>query len=269
MDLTNFYQGCIRWATTSGIRLIIAIVVLFVGWKIINRALNTLNNFLLKKNVDKTLISFSHAFADLGLKFLLVVFLMDYVGIATTGIAALLASAGLAVGLALQGSLANFAGGVIILFLRPFKVSDFIECGNYSGVVERITIFYTHVLTPDNKEILIPNGTLSNGTLINYSSQPLRRVDLTFSIGYGDDIIKAKTILNSILEEHQLVLDSPESFVGVCEHAASSINIVVRAWCLSENYWTIYFDLLETVKIAFDNANISIPYPQMDIHMNK
>lgn len=269
LDITVIFDNILHWVSTSGVKLVFGLIGLWIGWKAVNKGLKALNTLLKKQNVDLTLVSFFHAFADIGLKVLLVVVFMGFVGIPTAGFAALLASAGLAVGLALQGSLSNFAGGVIILLLRPVQVGNYIETSSYQGTVEKIGIFYSHLVTADNKEVLIPNGALANGSLINYSSKPLRRVDLTFSVGYNDDILKVKTILNKIVDNNTLILKDPAPFVAVSEHAASSINFIVRAWCDTENYWIVHFDLLETVKIEFDNNNISIPYPQMDLHMQK
>ena len=269
MDITTIFDKILNWISTSGLKLVLGLIGLWIGFKVINKVLKTLNSLLKTQNVDLTLVSFFHAFADISLKILLVIAFMGFVGIPTAGFTALLASAGLAVGLALQGSLSNFAGGVIILLIRPFKVGDYIETSSYQGKVEKISIFYSHLVTTDNKEIMIPNGALANGSLINYSSKPLRRVDLTFSVGYDEDVIKVKNILTDIINRHPLILKEPESFIAINEHAASSINFIVRVWCKNEDYWQVHFDLLEKVKLKFDNEGISIPYPQMDLHMHQ
>ena len=268
-DLSKMYEKLLSWITTNGFKLVIGLILLYIGWKIINKVIKILANIMKSRNVDPTFTSFAEAFSEVSLKVLLVITLMSYVGFDIAGLAALIASAGLAVGLALQGSLSNFAGGVIILLLRPFRVNDFIEASGYSGTVERITVFYTHLVTPDNKEILIPNGTLANGSLINYSSKDTRRVDLVFSVGYDDDIIKVKNVLWDIINKNELILKTPEAFVGISQHAASSIDFTVRVWTKQEDYWKVHFSLLEEVKLRFDEENITIPYPQMDVTLTK
>ena len=182
INAERFIEKLLEWASTKGIRLAIGIVILIVGWKLVKKLLSILNAVLEKKEVDRTLASFLDAVLNISLKVLLCIVVMEYVGIATAGLAALLASAGLAVGLALQGSLSNFAGGVIILVMRPFQIGDYIESSSHSGTVEKIELFYTHLITPDNKAIMIPNGALSNSTIVNYSSKDTRRVDLVFGV---------------------------------------------------------------------------------------
>lgn len=267
LALEEIVNTLIIWATTKGIKLMIGVIVLVIGWKVIKRVLTIMNGALEKKNVDITLLSFLDTFVNIALKIILIVVVMGYVGVETTGIAAMVASAGLAVGLALQGSLSNFAGGVIILLVRPFNVGDFIEAAGHAGIVEKISIFHTYLVTPDNKQILIPNGNLANGSVINYSTKELRRVDLTFAVGYGEDIIKVKSILNNIIRRNELIIDEPEPFVGVSSHAESSVEFVVKVWCNNLDYWNIYYGLLEEVKIKFQEENIEIPYPQMDVHL--
>lgn len=267
LDLEEIANDLIIWATTRGIKLLIGGVALVIGWKIIKNILKIMNTTLEKRSVDITLLSFLDAFVNIALKLILLVVVMGYVGIETASIAAMIASAGLAVGLALQGSLSNFAGGVIILLVRPFNVGDFVEASGYAGVVEKISIFHTYLATPDNKQILIPNGNLANGSIINYSVKELRRVDLTFSVSYGENIAKVKSILNNIIERHELIIKEPEPFVGVSAHKDSSIELVVKVWCNNLEYWNIYHGLLEEVKIKFDEENIEIPYPQMDVHL--
>lgn len=255
----------IQWMTTSGIKLVIALVILIVGWKLIKKFIKSFMKILKNKNFDPSVSTFLEAFMEIALRVVLIISLLEYIGFNLAGLTAVVASAGLALGLALQGSLSHFAGGVLILILRPFKVGDYIESSNYSGTVEKISIFYTYLVTGDNKEVLIPNGKLANGSLINYSTKDTRRVDLTIGIGYEDDLIMAKNILYNILRGHNLILNEPEPFVAVCEQADSSLNFTVRAWAKRTDYWTVKFDLLETIKLRFDEEGINIPYPQMDL----
>lgn len=257
----------LAWVLSDGIKLIIGLLVLSIGWKLIKKVIKVMNALMEKKEVDHTLKNFLDAFVDIVLKILLVVIVMEFVGIKTTGIAALFASAGLAVGLALQGSLANFAGGVIILLIRPFNVGDYIEGAGQSGTVEKISIFYTYLTTPDNKQILIPNGSLANNTVVNYSAKDTRRVDLVFGASYDDDIFKVKRILTEVVEANELILKNPKAFISISEHGASSINFAVKVWCKNSDYWNVYFGLLEKVMVRFNEENISIPYPQMDVHL--
>ncbi|WP_373599270.1 mechanosensitive ion channel family protein [Paraclostridium bifermentans] len=270
MNLETVVNNFITWITTSGVRLVIGLILLWIGLKLVKKFEKHFSNFLENKKVDTTLVRFLDSLVGYGLKILLFITVLGYWKIELTGFAALVASGGVAIGLALQGSLSNFAGGFIILLLRPFKVGDYIETGSYQGTVEEIGLFYTKLATVDNKLILIPNGGLSNGSLVNYSAKPKRRVDLTFGVGYESDLTHVKAVLTDILSKHKLIIDDPAApFVGVSAHSASSVDFVVRAWCKSEDYFTIYFDLLEEVKIRFDQEGISIPYPQMDLHLKK
>ncbi len=267
MSLEKFLEKIVNWATTDGIKLIIGIFLLWIGWKLAKKIVNILNKALERRNVDVTIRSFLDTFLEVILKGLVVLVVLEYVGIKTTGVAALVASAGVAIGLALQGSLSNFAGGLVILLIRPFNVGDYVEGVGHNGVIEKIGMFYTHMVSVDNKLILVPNGTLANGSIVNYSAKELRRVDLTFGVGYEQDILKVKRVLSNIVEAHDLILKTPEPFIALSNHGDSAINFVVRVWVNNSDYWKVHFDLLESVKVAFDNEDISIPYPQMDLHI--
>lgn len=267
MSLEKFLGKIVNWATTDGIKLIIGIFLLWIGWKLAKKIVNILNKTLERRNVDVTIRSFLDTFLEVILKGLVVLVVLEYVGIKTTGVAALVASAGVAIGLALQGSLSNFAGGLVILLIRPFNVGDYVEGAGHNGVIEKIGMFYTHMVSVDNKLILVPNGTLANGSIVNYSAKELRRVDLTFGVGYEQDILKVKRVLSNIVEAHDLILKTPEAFIALSNHGDSAINFVVRVWVNNSDYWKVHFDLLESVKVAFDNEDISIPYPQMDLHI--
>lgn len=269
LDVTSLSDKLIDWAMTNGFKLVIGLIVISIGFKVIKKIVKHFIAFLEKRQVDVTLIKFLKSFTIGALKVILVVFVFGYWGMELSGVATIIASAGVAIGLALQGSLSNFAGGFIILILRPFKVGDYIEAAGYNGAVEQIGVFYTHLATPDNKVILIPNGILSNGSLTNYSAKDTRRVDLTFGVGYEADILHVRRVLKEIVKNHKLIINYPEPFVGICEHGSSSVNFAVRVWCKTEDYWTIYFDLLEEVKVRFDEEEIRIPYPQMDLHLKE
>ena len=269
MNLEQFLNKIITWATTEGIKLIIGLLLLWLGWKLAKKVVNIMSKTLEKRNVDATVSSFLDTFVEVVLKGIVIYIFLEYVGIKTTGIAALVASAGVAIGLALQGSLSNFAGGVIILLIRPFNVGDYIEGSGHTGVIEKIGMFYTHMTTVDNKLILIPNGNLANGSIVNYSAKELRRVDLTFGVGYEQDVLKVKRVLSNIVDAHDLILKTPEPFIALSAHGDSAVNFVVRVWVNNSDYWKVHFDLLEAVKVKFDEEKISIPYPQMDLHIRK
>lgn len=265
--LNNILNTVINWATTAGLRILIALVLLFVSFKVVNAVARKIQKSGEKGKLDKTLArTFAYIF-KLALKCLIVICLIGFVGIDTSGLAALVVSLGACVGLALNGALSNLAGGILIILTRPFRVDDFIEAQGYSGTVEDIHITTTKVRTPDNKVVYIPNGPLSSGTIVNYSVKDTRRVDFTFSIGYGDDFEKAKAIVMDICTSHELVLEDPAPFVRVSSHGSSSIDLVTRVWVKSDDYWTVNFDILEAVKKAFDKEGIEIPFNQLDVHV--
>jgi small conductance mechanosensitive channel len=248
----------------------LAILTLVVGMYIINTFVRFLKRTLKKRDVDPSLIPFTSSLANVGLKSMLLISVASMVGIQTTSFIAILGAAGLAVGLALQGSLANFAGGVLILLFKPFKVGDVIDAQGFLGTVKGIQIFNTVLNTPDNKKIIIPNGALASGPITNFSAEDLRRVDMVFGIGYGDDLRKAKDILTKLISEDKRILNEPaEPFIAVKELGDSSVNIVVRAWANAGDYWGIYFDTQEKVKLTFDEEGISIPFPQTDVHLHQ
>lgn len=252
---------------TYGAKLALALLVLVVGWWLIARAIGLMDAALKRNHLEVTLARFLHSIANILLKAVLIVIVASMVGVETASLIALLGAAGLAVGLALQGSLANFAGGVLILFFKPFKVGDEIEAQGYRGVVEEIQIFNTMLKTRDNEVVVIPNGILSNGCLKNIFVEPTRRVDMTFGISYEDDILKAKQIIHDVLMADEHILKDPVPDIFVSAHADSSINILVRPWCASEYYWDVYFGTMEGLKLAFDREGITIPFPQRDVHI--
>ncbi len=252
-----------------GVQFLLAIVVYLVGNFIVKKILNLVALALSKKKVEVTLHRFLLSILNTLLKAIQIIVFASMIGIQTASLIAVLGAAGLAIGLALQGSLANFAGGVLILLFRPFKNGDAIKAQGYVGSVEEIQIFNTILKTFDNQRIIIPNALLSNGCVTNINVNGTRRVDMTFGIGYDDDIIKAKALLRSMLEADERVLKDQPLDIWVGEHGDSSVNLFVRPWTKSEDYWGVYFDMMEKVKVEFDKAGISIPYPQQDVHMHQ
>ena len=250
-----------------GLAIIKAVVILVIGIQIVKFLSKKFNKFLEKRNTDPSLMPFLKSLFFNTLLVLLILSVLATLGIQMTSFVAIIGAAGLAIGLALQGSLQNFAGGIIILTLKPFKVGDFIEGAGHSGTVKEIQIFNTIMATPDNVEVLIPNGQLSNDSIKNYSTNDTRRVDLVFGIGYDDDIKKAKDILNNIISNDARVLREPEPSVAVASLGDSSVNFNVRPWVKKEDYWAVYWDLQEKVKLEFDANGISIPFPQRDVHI--
>ena len=252
-----------------GLNLIFAVMIFIIG-KIIVKALIKLTRSLMgKAKVDQILVDFVTGIISSLLMLFVIIAAVGQLGVDTTSLVALIGAAGLAIGLSLQSSLQNFASGVMLIVFRPFTSGDFVEVAGIAGVVEKITIFSTQLRTGDNKEMIVPNGKIYGDVITNYSAKPTRRVDMVFGIGYDDDIKKAKTLFNQVLNEDERVLSEPAPVVAVSELADSSVNFVVRPWVNAADYWNVYFDTHEKVKILFDQENISIPYPQMDIHLNK
>ncbi len=248
-------------------RALLALIVLWLGWNVIRRFTRWVTKRMAQAGVDPGLQSFSGPLIRVGLQILLAISVASMLGAEMTSFIAVIGAAGFAVGLALQGSLSNFAGGVLILLLKPFRVGDYIEAAGYGGTVKEIQVFYTILNTPDNRKIIVPNAQLSNNSMVNYSVYDTRRIDFKFGVGYGDDAGKVKEILRRIAAEHPLIHQDPAPMVVLGEHGDSAVVFYFRVWCNASDYWTLYFELLESVKEAFDEAGINIPYPQMDVHM--
>lgn len=249
-------------------KVISALVILIVGLYMIKIIIKSAKKIMAKGGLDLTLQKFLGNLGGWVLKILLFIMVISMLGVETTSFAAILAAAGLAVGLALQGSLANFAGGVLIMIFKPFKIGDLIEAQGQLGTVKEIEIFTTKLIGLSNKEIIIPNGVMSNGTILNYATQGTRRVDLVIGVSYDADIKKTKEVLMEVLKAHPSVLQDPAPGVTVLELADSSVNFAVRPWCNTADYWTVYFDVTENVKLALDKAGIEIPYPHR-VNVNK
>lgn len=265
--LQSYLDTAVQLTLQYAPKLLLAIIVLVVGMWIINRFVAGVALAMEKRNVEPTLARFLRSLTNILFKALLLISVASMVGVETTSFVAVLGAGGLAIGLALQGSLANFAGGVLILLFRPYKVGDFIEAQGVSGSVKSIEIFNTVMNTPDNKIIIVPNGMLSNGIITNFSKEAMRRVDMSFGIGYGDDIGQAKAVLLRLINEETRIHADPEPLVAVASLGDSSVNLVVRVWVAAADYWAVQFEMTERVKLAFDAAGISIPFPQRDVHL--
>lgn len=250
-----------------GSQLLLALLTLLVGWWIIGRITGRALALMEKRNIDRTLHGFVGNLLGMGLKVLLLISVAGMVGVQTTSFIAVLGAAGLAIGLALQGSLANFAGGVLILFLRPFKAGEYIEAQGVAGTVDTISIFHTVLKTPDNKTVIVPNGSLSNGNIVNYSRQPTRRVDINLGIDYGDDVKQARSLLLALAQADSRVLKDPEPVVWLASLGDNSVNLSLRMWTRTEDFWGVFWDIREQAKESFDANGITIPFPQRTVHL--
>ena len=257
LDLVQQYALPIFWA----------ILILVIG-RILARIVSRMIASTMKKsNVDATLIGFVSNMVYFALIAFVVIAAMSALGIETTSFAAVIAAAGLAIGLSLQSSLSNFAAGVILILLRPFKAGDFVEAGGVSGIIEEVQIFSTKIRSGDNKQIIVPNGAITGGNIVNYSTKETRRIDMVIGVGYNDDLKKVRSVLEAILAAEERVLKDPEPTIGLLELGESSVNFAVRPWVKTGDYWPVLFDLQEKIKLTFDAEGISIPFPQRDLHI--
>ncbi|WP_205859206.1 mechanosensitive ion channel family protein [Pleionea sediminis] len=262
-------QVAINWVQQNYLSLIMALLIFFIGKWIANLLTKGFAKLLSKAKVEDILINFLSGIVKTLLLIFVAVAALSELGVQTTSLVALIGAAGIAVGLALKDSLQNFASGVMLIIFRPFKAGDFVEAGGASGTVERIAIFSTTMRTPDNKEIIIPNGNIYGEKIVNFSARATRRVDMVFGIGYDDDLKKAKTVLTDLINSDERILKDPAPVIAVSELGDSSVNFIVRPWVNSSDYWAVYWDTHERVKLKFDEEGISIPYPQMDVHLDK
>ncbi len=265
MDVQMIYDAVIRYGT----QLLLAIVVLLIGLKIIGMIVRAVSRRMIKAEMDPSLQPFMASMLRVTLQILLIISVASMIGVEMTSFIAVIGAVAFAVGLALQGSLANFAGGVLILLLKPFKVGDYVQAAGHAGTVKEIQVFYTLLDTPDNTRVVVPNALLSNSSAINYSKNPIRRLDLTFGVGYEADIDQVRSVLLELANRHELVFEDPPPQVLLGEHGDSAIVFYLRMWCNAGDYWPLYFEFLETAKKAFDHAGINIPYPQRDVHLFK
>ncbi len=252
-----------------GIKIALALVIFYVGRMVVSIVVNTISKVLRSRDMDEILVGFLTSILKWVLLLFVIIAALSQLGINTTSLVALLGAAGLAIGLSLQSSLSNFASGVMLITFRPFTKGNFVEAGGATGVVDKISIFTTTLTTPDNKEVIVPNGAILSNNITNYSARPTRRVDMVFGISYDDDIRKAKQLLEEIIAADERVLTEPAPVIALGELADSSVNFLVRPWAKAEDYWGLLWDTTEAVKLKFDEAGISIPYPQMDVHLDK
>lgn len=270
MEKIDYYwQMAVDYVITYSPKILMALVVLLIGLRLISWIGKLINKGMKKQGTDETLRPFVVNLLSWILKAILFISVIQMMGVATTSFIAVLGAAGLAVGLALQGTLANFAGGALILLFKPYKVGDLVEMQGQLGVVKEIQIFTTILLNPQSKTIILPNGAVSNGDITNYTREGKLRVDLTVGISYDSDMKKAKEVLMEVLKNDDKVLTDPEPFVGVSELADSSVNLAVRPWSTPDDYWDVYFGVTEKCKDALDKAGVAIPFPQMDVHLDK
>ncbi len=265
--MDNIIATLQEFLLTSGLKLVGAIAIFVIGRWLAGVVSRAVEKALTRTDTEKSLIGFAKTLTYYAVFAIAIVAALQTVGVQTTSLVALVGAAGLAIGLALEGALANFAAGVMLLVFRPFKVGDLVEIADKFGTVEDLLVFSTIVVTPDNKTVIIPNAQVTGGTITNYSRKGLLRLDMVFGIGYEDDLLKAKDILQELLDNHELVVKSPAPEVMVMELADSSVNFTARPFVTPDDYWRVHFDITEQVKLRFDAEGISIPFPQQDVHL--
>lgn len=269
MEMEQFWNGLLDRATTLGLKILAALVVLMIGHYIIKLVVRRMGKSRISKEGDPTVIRILQNFTRIGLYVLLIVSVVAILGVPMASLVTVIASAGVAIGLALQGALSNLAGGVMILIFRPFRLGDFVEVDDYSGTVTDIGIFYTVLTTTDNKVVTVPNGTVMGDSIVNYSVKDTRRVELVFSAAYGTDAEKVKKLLLAEADKHELVLKDPAPFARLTKQNDSSLDFTLRVWTKSSDYWTVQFDLLETLTHRFEEEGIEVPFNQLDVHITK
>lgn len=252
-----------------GLNILSAILILIIGRIVVAMLIKLMKKVMLKSEIDDTLISFAASVSYVALMAFVFISALSKLGIQTASFIALIGAAGLAIGLALQGSLSNFASGVLLIIFKPFKLGDYIEGGGVAGVVDEIGIFTTSLKSPDNKKIIVPNSKMTGDNIVNYAAHDSRRVDLVVGVSYSDDLDKVRSVLQDILSNDERVLQEPQPTIAVVELADSSVNFVVRPWVKTPDYWDVFFAIQETVKKRFDTEGISIPFPQQDVHLHK
>nr|WP_101759785.1 mechanosensitive ion channel domain-containing protein [Oceanicoccus sp. KOV_DT_Chl] len=268
-NLDKIVEDAPDLAVTYGVQIVTAIIIFLIGKWLAKKISAVIVGGMEKNNVDKTICKFVGSIITTVLYALVIISALGQLGIETASFVAIVGAAGLAVGFALQGSLSNFASGVLLILFRPIRAGDFVEAGGEAGVISEVGIFATVMKTGDNKIIIIPNSKIMGGNITNYSMEPTRRIDMIVGIGYDADLLKAKQLIEDIMAKEERVLAEPQVTIGVAELADSSVNFVVRPWVNSADYWPTKFALLETIKLRFDEEGITIPFPQMDIHIQQ
>ena len=269
-ELSNFEEIIKNLSVKSSdllVKVILALIVMIIGYRIVNALEKRLKKPGKFSRLDASVISFIISFITIALKILLMIIVLSIVGVPMASLVTIVGSCAVAIGLALQGGLSNIAGGLMILIFKPFKVGDFINSNGMEGTVKSITMFYTTLVTVDNKVIQLPNGNLSNSNITNYSANEKRRVDINLSVSYSSDIDKVKKVINDVINKHKLILEDEDKFVRLTKHDESALVFTLRVWALTKDYWTVYFDLLEDIKKEFDKNGIEIPFNQLDVHM--
>ncbi|PJC86263.1 mechanosensitive ion channel protein [Vibrio sp. HA2012] len=276
LDVTGSLSSVGQWVADNsdlliqyGVNLISAVLILFIGNIIVKAIAGSVSKILHKREMDKAVVDFISALVRYLLFIIVLIAALGRIGVQTASVVAVIGAAGLAIGLALQGSLSNFAAGVLIVAFRPFKSGDYVEIGGVAGSVESIQVFQTVLTTPDNKMVVVPNSSVISGPITNYSRHSTRRIDLVIGVSYKSDLQKTKEVLASVLKADERILKEPEPIIGVHTLADSSVNFVVRPWVKTSDYWAVYFDTMQGIKEALDREGIEIPFPQMDVHLNK
>ncbi|WP_286233324.1 mechanosensitive ion channel domain-containing protein [Thalassotalea sediminis] len=269
-------ENIISWFTDNqellygyAINLVIALLIFIVGRIVARLVTAALKKVLVHKQVDDTVSSFICSLAYGLLVLVAFIAAISHLGFNTTSLVAIVGAAGLAIGLALQGSLSNFASGILLITFKPFKAGDFVQIAGTAGIVEEVHVFSTKLKTPDNKAVIVPNGAITSGTITNFSTKDTRRIDLVIGVSYNADLAKTKALLTRVVSAHELVLKDKDITVGVNELADSAVNFVVRPWVKTSDYWPVYFDLMQSIKVELDNEGIEIPFPQLSVHVNQ
>lgn len=269
MDFSKYTEPLMLYASEYGLKIILALAIFFIGKMVTKKGAALIKSLMIKAHVDLTLVNFLANVIYFVLLIVVILAALSTLGINIASFLAIFGAASLAIGLALKDSLSNIGAAVLIIIFRPFKVGDFVDTAGVSGTIEEINLFSTIMATPDNKTIMVPNSSVIASNIINYSNKPTRRVTLTFGIDYGDDLKLAKEVLWQLIKEDERVLQDPAAFVAVADLGANSVNLEVRLWVKTQEYWDVHFDMIEKAKLAFDANGISIPFPQMNIHLKK